>query len=151
MTAKKYIFVIAIIIFTLLIALVFTLMHLNPAPKKPKLVLKNTKDFQKLSSNTEFLELGRNLYEPHCSRCHGPQAQGAAIGPNLIDNYWLHGDGSLRAIAKVIRDGVSDKGMPAWGFVYDLKKIEALTVYIHSLQGIEAENAKAPQGKKSSL
>jgi glucose/arabinose dehydrogenase len=41
-----------------------------------------------------------------CGACHGKDATGGAIGPNLTAGTWLWGDGSLAAITDVIAKGV---------------------------------------------
>jgi len=41
-----------------------------------------------------------------CSGCHGSDAQGGPIGPDLTTGKWLWADGSLASIRKTIRDGV---------------------------------------------
>jgi mono/diheme cytochrome c family protein len=56
----------------------------------------------------EQVEAGRQVYASAgvCAACHGADAGGSVIGPNLRDGSWLHGDGSLDAIAEVITSGV---------------------------------------------
>ncbi len=41
-----------------------------------------------------------------CAGCHGADAKGSALGPNLTDGHWLWGDGSLAAIERTIQAGV---------------------------------------------
>ena len=54
-------------------------------------------------------------FTQRCVPCHGDHAQGV-IGPNLTDDYWIHGNGTLMDIYKtVVNGGVADKGMPTWG------------------------------------
>jgi glucose/arabinose dehydrogenase len=59
------------------------------------------------------LAQGAQLYQGEiadaaCTGCHGPDAKGTPLGPDLVDNKWLHGDGSVGSIAKTITDGVPD-------------------------------------------
>jgi len=42
-----------------------------------------------------------------CAGCHGSDAQGGPIGPDLTKEKWLWADGSLASIRKTIRDGVA--------------------------------------------
>ena len=37
-----------------------------------------------------------------CAACHGPDAKGTALAPNLTDDEWLHADGTLE---KLTADG----------------------------------------------
>ena len=41
-----------------------------------------------------------------CAGCHGSNAKGTPLGPDLTDNKWRWGDGSVASIAKTITDGV---------------------------------------------
>lgn len=98
-------------------------------------------------NNPQGLDIGKAVFISRCAACHGQLAEGG-IGPNLVDNYWLHGDGSVKAIAKVTAEGVTEKGMPAWGQMMSQKEVIATSYYIASLLGSTPPNAKAPQGEK---
>jgi len=55
-----------------------------------------------------------------CVACHGAQATGTPLGPDLTKNHWLWSDGSWQGITKSITDGVSNpkqyrSPMPAMG------------------------------------
>jgi glucose/arabinose dehydrogenase/mono/diheme cytochrome c family protein len=41
-----------------------------------------------------------------CSGCHGSDARGSSVGPNLTAGTWVWGDGSLKAITNTIIKGV---------------------------------------------
>jgi mono/diheme cytochrome c family protein len=41
-----------------------------------------------------------------CSGCHGSDAKGTPVGPDLTSGIWVWGDGSLPAITKTVTDGV---------------------------------------------
>jgi len=41
-----------------------------------------------------------------CSGCHGSDARGSSVGPNLTAGTWMWGDGSLKAITDTIIKGV---------------------------------------------
>ena len=41
-----------------------------------------------------------------CSGCHGSDARGTPVGPDLTSGIWVFGDGSLAAITKTVTDGV---------------------------------------------
>ncbi|MFM6927161.1 MAG: cbb3-type cytochrome c oxidase N-terminal domain-containing protein [Bdellovibrio sp.] len=95
-----------------------------------------------------MLALGAEVFSGKCAACHGAQLQGQ-IGPNLTDNFWLHGKGSRLDLVKVIRDGVADKGMPPWGPVLKEKELYAVTALILSKHGSNPPGAKAPQGAEA--
>jgi glucose/arabinose dehydrogenase/mono/diheme cytochrome c family protein len=59
----------------------------------------------------EMVALGDRVYHGQvgaatCTGCHGANATGTTLGPNLTDTEWLWGDGSYAAIAKTIAAGV---------------------------------------------
>lgn len=93
------------------------------------------------------LQEGKATYVAKCASCHGNELQGL-IGPNLTDEYWIHGKGSLSDIAGVIRKGVLEKGMPAWDQILKSSEVKGLVVYIASNKGSKPSNPKAPQGEK---
>ncbi len=109
--------------------------------------VKPEKDLIALVNNKEILAQGKAEFTSKCSPCHGNNGQGI-IGPNLTDDYWIHGDGKISSIIKIINSGVPDKGMPTWGGVIPPELIEKVAVYIYSLHGTHPEGAKPPQGQK---
>lgn len=93
-----------------------------------------------------MLQAGQAQFASKCAACHGAELQGL-IGPNLTDNYWLHGKGTRMDLVKVIREGVPDKGMPPWGPVMKRDEIYAVTAFILSKHGSKPAGAKAPEGE----
>lgn len=92
------------------------------------------------------VEQGEKVFKNNCAVCHGENG-GGKDGPNLTDDYWLHG-GKLMAIYKTVRDGVDGKGMPAWGPQLSTKELESVVAYIRSIRGSEPDGAKEPEGEK---
>lgn len=104
-------------------------------------------ELKKLLASAPALEEGKAVFISKCSACHGVELQGL-IGPNLTDDFWIHGKGTLAGIATVIRQGVLDKGMPPWdGQLKDLE-IKSVVAYVASRRGSNPKNAKAPQGEQ---
>jgi cytochrome c oxidase cbb3-type subunit 3 len=97
-----------------------------------------------LCKSHERVKKGQEIFKSKCISCHGALGEGG-IGPNLTDNYWIHG-GKLTEILKTIREGVSDKGMPPWGGMLSQDEIHSVVTYVRSLVGTHPPNAKAPQG-----
>lgn len=91
------------------------------------------------------LEKGKSKYIELCAACHGDAGQGG-IGPNLTDQYWLHG-GDIKSVFSTIKYGVLDKGMIAWKDELKPSDMQAVTSYILSLQGTNPAGAKEPQGE----
>lgn len=90
---------------------------------------------------------GLKVFSERCSSCHGTKAEGL-IGPNLTDTHWLNGNGTPMAILKVLKEGVPEKGMPAWGPILNQQEMTQLVAYIVSSKGSNPPNPKAPQGKE---
>jgi len=97
------------------------------------------------TADDEIIQKGRKVYVTNCSSCHMPDGQGS-IGPNLTDEYWLHG-GSVKDIYTVIKNGVVEKGMIPWAPVLSPEQMRDVTFYIMSLKGTNPPNPKAPQGE----
>lgn len=96
------------------------------------------------SPDDAILKKGRQIYVTNCASCHLADGQGS-IGPNLTDDYWLHG-GSIKDIYAVIKNGVQEKGMISWAPVLSPEQIRDVAFYIKSIHGTNPPNPKAPQG-----
>lgn len=92
-----------------------------------------------------LLSLGQTTFDGKCAACHGNQLQGV-IGPNLTDNYWLHGKGSRLDILTVVRTGIPEKGMPPWESMLSRDEQYGVVAYILSKHGSNPAGAKAPEG-----
>jgi cytochrome c oxidase cbb3-type subunit 3 len=46
----------------------------------------------------------------------------------------------------VVREGVLDKGMPAWGALMSDAELNSVVAYVKTLNGTKPSNPKAPQG-----
>lgn len=92
------------------------------------------------------LASAKAIYSQNCSACHGAAGEGG-VGPNLTDEYWLHG-GSVKDVFKTIKYGIPQKGMIAWQQKLKPDEIQSVSSYILSLQGTKPANSKEPQGDK---
>lgn len=88
---------------------------------------------------------GSKIFSTSCIACHGAKGEGNVVGPNLTDEYWLHG-GDIKSIFKTIKYGVDGKGMASWQSTYSPKEMAQLASYIKSIGGSNPEGAKEPQG-----
>lgn len=94
-----------------------------------------------------ILEKGKAVFiRTNCGSCHRNDGGGNAIGPNLTDEYWLHG-GGIKNVFTTIKTGVVEKGMPAWGKSMSPGDVRDVAFFVLSLQGTKPANAKAPQGE----
>ncbi len=87
---------------------------------------------------------GGSIFAANCVSCHGP-AGGGGIGPNLTDNFWIHGGGG-EEIYKSVKEGYPTKGMLAWGQQLGDKRVQAVSAYVLTLRGTNVAGGKAPQG-----
>lgn len=95
------------------------------------------------------LKKGQETFVSLCQACHGANAAGApnSVGPNLVDEYWIHG-GGVQNIFKVIKYGVVTKGMISWEAQLSPRQMQEVSSWIWSLQGTTVEGGKEPQGEK---
>ena len=102
----------------------------------------------KLMADGDLMKDTKALFTQRCAVCHGDQAQGL-IGPNLTDDAWLHGSGTLTDIFAVINEGVLSKGMPAWGKQLSPIEVRKLAAFVGTQRG-KAIPGKAAEGVAAS-
>ncbi|TDG36661.1 c-type cytochrome [Pedobacter changchengzhani] len=100
----------------------------------------------KVDKDAAVLAEGKTIFDTNCKVCHGDKLQGI-IGPDLVDEYWLHG-GGIHNIFKTIKYGVPEKGMVSWEKTLTPKQISAVANYILSQAGTNPPGAKEHQGEK---
>lgn len=56
----------------------------------------------------KLVDRGRAVFSTtgNCYACHGPNASGTVLAPNLTDATWLNIDGSYASIVELVRKGV---------------------------------------------
>jgi mono/diheme cytochrome c family protein len=90
----------------------------------------------------EDFEEGRRLFtgQGGCHACHGPQAAGTQLGPNLTDSEWLNvEEPTMEEVTRVIREGVAQPVRypapmpPMGGARLTDPQIHALAAYIMGL------------------
>jgi cytochrome c oxidase cbb3-type subunit 3 len=84
----------------------------------------------KMSRDPQVIEAGKATFLTTCASCHLPNLTGQ-IGPNLVDEFWIHG-GTPLAVIKTINEGVLEKGMPSWGPLLGKQKITEVAAFIMS-------------------
>lgn len=92
------------------------------------------------------VDAGKAVYTTYCVPCHRPDG-GGLIGPNLTDDFWIHG-GRPTDIMKTVNEGVLAKGMPNWGKMLKPEQVEGAVAYVQTLHGTNPANPKEPQGTK---
>ncbi len=94
-----------------------------------------------LAINDEMVKQGRAIFSGPglCHSCHGPDAKGTALAPDLTDDSWLDIDGSYASIAKLVTTGVpSPKQHPApmppkGGSSISADQVCQVAAYVYSL------------------
>jgi len=92
------------------------------------------------STDPSVLVDGQRLFINYCAPCHRPDG-GGLVGPNLCDDYWIHGSNYVDSV-KTIINGVPAKGMLTWRGVLNPDQIKAVSSYIYSLRGTHPKNPK---------
>jgi cytochrome c oxidase cbb3-type subunit 3 len=98
------------------------------------------------STDAAVLVQGQDLFTKNCLVCHTADG-GGLIGPNLCDEYWIHG-GTFADSVRTIQEGVPAKGMITWKLVLKPDEIMAVASYIYTLRGTTPAAPKAPEGEK---
>ena len=94
----------------------------------------------------ESLEEGKSIFDNNCMACHASDG-GGGVGPNLTDEYWIHG-GSINDVFRVVKYGVPEKGMIPWQDQLSPEQMQYVSSYILTLQGTTPLNPKEPQGER---
>ena len=95
-------------------------------------------------SDDASIAKGKGSFVTKCAACHGQNGEGL-VGPNLTDEYWIHG-GGIKDIFKTIKYGWPEKGMISWESQIQPLEMQQIASFIYSLKGSKPANAKAPQG-----
>jgi mono/diheme cytochrome c family protein len=99
-----------------------------------------------LEKDPDAVVAGRNLFEQHCTECHGDLADGSRKGPSLMVEQVQNAEPG--AIFWLLTNGVVWRGMPVWSKLPEPQRWQ-LVSYIKSLGVAETVPAGSP-GTKSS-
>lgn len=99
-------------------------------------------------TQAEIIEKGKLIYaEKGCVGCHGNAGQGAS-GPNLADNFWIHGC-SQESVQKIITEGNPVKGMLAYKSMLTEDEISQVSTYVlQEMVGSNPEGGIEPKGEE---
>jgi aldose sugar dehydrogenase len=95
------------------------------------------------SAATREREISR-LYAEHCASCHGKNMEGGQT-ESMLDGKWLHGADD-ESIARIIREGYEEDGMPPFKGLLTEPEIRAMVVFIRE-KGARAAEASAKPAK----
>jgi cytochrome c oxidase cbb3-type subunit 3 len=95
------------------------------------------------SRDPAVLAQGKIIFATYCAPCHRADG-GGIVGPNLCDDFWLHGSNYVDNVKTVI-NGVPAKGMLTWRGVLKPDQIQAVGSYVYTLRGTNPKNPKPPE------
>ena len=72
---------------------------------------------------------GWKWWHVYCYRCHGVDAAGSTLAPNLADPA---NKLSRAEFLKIVRNGIPDKGMQAWNKLLDNAQIGQIHLYVRA-------------------
>jgi len=92
-----------------------------------------------------ILDTGKQIFLTRCAPCHRADG-GGLVGPNLCDDYWIHGSNYIDTI-NTIWNGVPAKGMITWKNYLNPDQIVSVASYIYTLRGTHPPNPKPPENQ----
>ena len=101
------------------------------------------------AADPAFAQAGVASFTAVCAACHGQNGEGT-IGPNLTDEFWLHG-ADPEAVWTSIAEGFPTQGMPPMKDQLGAEERAQVMAYVYSLQGTGPPNPKAPQGERTPI
>ena len=97
------------------------------------------------SKDKTVLDDGRRIFTTYCAPCHRADG-GGLVGPNLCDDYWIHGS-TYHDHLKTIINGVPAKGMLTWRGVLKPQEIQAVASFVETFKGSNPPNPKPPENQ----
>jgi len=98
-----------------------------------------------LAAEPTVVQKGAQIFATNCVACHLANA-GGSIGPNLTDDYWIHG-GKPTDLYKTVTEGVPAKGMITWLPVLGPLRCQQVVAYLLTIKNTNVAGGKAPQGE----
>jgi mono/diheme cytochrome c family protein len=95
-------------------------------------------------TSPQLVALGDSIFHGQvaggtCTACHGQDAKGTAVAPDLTDNQWINGDGSYQFIVNTVTNGVPKPKQhpapmpPKGGAQLSDDQVKAVAAYVYSL------------------
>lgn len=96
------------------------------------------------TGQTAMIALGDSIFKGQaaggiCYTCHGMDAKGTALAPDLTDATWINTDGSMEGIVGIITNGVAQPKQhpapmpPMGGAQLTQDQVRATAAYVYSL------------------
>mgnify|MGYP003387020675 FL=1 len=97
----------------------------------------------RLMGEPKWMAMGASIYRANCGSCHGPEAQGNDVGPNMTDSFYKNVK-TLADFPIVIRGGANNLAMPAWKGRLSENQIILMSSYMAALRG-QNKPGRAPE------
>ena len=110
----------------------------TPAPTPPAGAVAGTPP---AGATAEMVTAGQQTFSTICAACHGPDAKGTQLAPNLTDAEWINIDGTYAAMQNLVKTGVPTPKQfpspmpPMGGGNLSDDQIKAVAAYVWSLGG----------------
>lgn len=93
------------------------------------------------------LDAGKETWTKICSACHLVDG-GGLVGPNMTDNYWIHGN-KVEDLYYIVTNGVIEKGMIPYNTQLSEKaRLQVVSYILNDMVGSSPATPKAPEGKE---
>ncbi len=97
-------------------------------------------------SDPASLASGKDTWIKLCAVCHLADG-GGLVGPNMTDNYWIHGN-TVEDMFNIVAEGVIEKGMiPYKDQLSPRNRLEVVSYIIEEIVGSTPANPKDPEGE----
>jgi len=99
-----------------------------------------------LPTDPASMTSGKETWVKICSVCHLVDG-GGLVGPNMTDNYWIHGN-TVEDMFNLVTEGVIEKGMiPYRDQLSPRQRLEVVSFILNDLVGSTPANPKDPEGE----
>jgi cytochrome c oxidase cbb3-type subunit III len=99
-----------------------------------------------LLTDAVSMAAGKETWTKICAVCHLVDG-GGLVGPNMADNYWIHGN-TLEDMFAIVTNGVIEKGMiPYKDQLSPKQRLEVISYIQNEIVGTTPANPKAPEGQ----
>jgi cytochrome c oxidase cbb3-type subunit 3 len=99
-----------------------------------------------LLTDDKSIASGKETWVKICAVCHLVDG-GGLVGPNMTDNYWVHGN-SVEDMFNLVTEGVIEKGMiPYRDQLSPRQRLEVISYITVKLVGSAPANPKEPEGE----
>lgn len=78
-----------------------------------------------------------DAYAQNCASCHGANMEGGQA-PSMLDDVWTYG-GDDETLARIIRNGVPEKGMPPWAEKFTDRDVRAMVIFMRETREKHAQ------------